>query len=79
MSVNWQSANIVTAGFGTLGQVDLIDFQSMPDHGCNFLLNYIDHRKKAIVLCATLKAGIMSCICFVSDQHGDRPSNDIAI
>ena len=39
---------IITAGFGTRGQVDLIDFQSMPDHGFNFLLNYIDHGIKAL-------------------------------
>jgi hypothetical protein len=34
---------IVTRGFGTCGQVDLIDFQSMPDGGFKYLLNYIDH------------------------------------
>ena len=39
---------IVTPGFGTRGQVDLIDFQSMPDHGFNFLLNYIDHGIKPL-------------------------------
>ena len=34
---------IITAGFNTRGQVDLIDFQSMPDGEFRFLLNYIDH------------------------------------
>ena len=32
--------NIITAGFGECGQVNLIGFQSIPD---KFLLNYIDH------------------------------------
>ena len=36
-------SNIVTAGFEQRGQIDLIDFQSMPDGPFNFLLNYIDH------------------------------------
>jgi hypothetical protein len=35
--------NIITFGFGVRGQVDLIDFQSMPDGDFRFLLNYIDH------------------------------------
>ncbi len=34
---------IITHGFATQGQVDLIDFQSMPNDNFNFLLNYIDH------------------------------------
>ena len=33
---------IITHGFGTQGQVDLIDFQSMPDGDFCFLLNYIN-------------------------------------
>jgi hypothetical protein len=37
---------IVTHGFGTRGQIDLIDFQSMPDGSFHFLLNYIDHGVK---------------------------------
>ena len=37
---------IVTHGFGTRGQIDLIDFQSMPDGSFRFLLNYIDHGVK---------------------------------
>jgi hypothetical protein len=37
---------IITHGFGTRGQVDLIDFQSMPDGDFCFLLNYIDHGVK---------------------------------
>jgi hypothetical protein len=35
--------NIITPGFGVRGQVDLIDFQSMPDGKFVYLLNYIDH------------------------------------
>jgi hypothetical protein len=38
--------NIVTEGFGVRGQVDLIDFQSMPDGLFKYLLNYIDHGLK---------------------------------
>jgi hypothetical protein len=37
---------IITHGFGTRGQVDLIDFQSMPDGNFCFLLNYIDQGVK---------------------------------
>ena len=40
--------NIVTDGFGVRGQVDLIDFQSMPDGEFKFLLNYIDHGIKKL-------------------------------
>jgi hypothetical protein len=35
--------NILTEGFGIRGQVDLIDFQSMPDGEFKFLFNCIDH------------------------------------
>ena len=34
---------ILTKGLGVRGQVDLIDFQSMPDGNFKFLLNYQDH------------------------------------
>ena len=34
---------IITKGFGVRGQVDLIDFQSMPDGPFNFLMTYQDH------------------------------------
>jgi hypothetical protein len=37
---------IITHGFGTQGQVDLIDFQSMPNGDFCFLPNYIDHGVK---------------------------------
>jgi hypothetical protein len=40
--------NIVTNGMGICGQVDLIDFQSMPDGAFNYLLNYIDHGGKKL-------------------------------
>jgi hypothetical protein len=40
--------NIVTEGFCVRGQVDLIDFQSMPDGEFKFLLNYIDHGIKKL-------------------------------
>ena len=41
--------NIVTEGFGVRGQVDLINFQSMPDGPFKYLLNYIDHRVKKLM------------------------------
>ncbi len=41
--------NIITAGLGQRGQVDLIDFQSMPDGIFKFLLNYIDHGIKYLI------------------------------
>ncbi len=40
--------NIVTYGMGDRGQVDLIDFQSMPDGALKYLLNYIDHGVKKL-------------------------------
>jgi hypothetical protein len=39
---------IITQGFGICGQVDLINFQSMPDGVFHFLLNYIDHGIKIL-------------------------------
>jgi hypothetical protein len=40
--------NIVTEGFGVRGQVNLIDFQSMPDGDFKYLLNYLDHGVKKL-------------------------------
>jgi hypothetical protein len=40
--------NIVTDGFGVRGQVDLINFQSMPNGEFKFLLNYINHGIKKL-------------------------------
>ena len=40
--------NIVTKGFGVRGQVDLIDFQSMPEGDFKYLLNYLDHGVKKL-------------------------------
>ena len=37
------SQPIVTKGFQRRGQIDLIDFQSLPDGDYKFLLNYQDH------------------------------------
>ena len=37
---------IVTAGFGTRGQVDLIDMQSSEYDGMKWLLTYVDHGTK---------------------------------
>ena len=40
--------NIVTDSFGIRGQVDIIDFQSMPNGMFKYLLNYIDHGVKKL-------------------------------
>jgi len=40
---------IITVGMGVRGQVDIIDFQSMPDGLFKYLLNYIDHGVKYLV------------------------------
>ena len=37
---------ILTHGFGSRGQIDLVDFQNMPDGNFKFLLNYLDHGTK---------------------------------
>lgn len=52
---------IITSGFGKRGQVDLIDFQSMPDGSFNFLLNYVDHGIK-FVFSKPIKFKRASCI-----------------
>ena len=39
---------IITKGFGSRGQVDLLDFQSMPDGDFKFLMNYQDHGIKLL-------------------------------
>jgi hypothetical protein len=37
---------IISLGFGSRGQVDLINMQSMPDNSLKWLMNYTDHRIK---------------------------------
>ena len=52
---------IVTDGFNVRGQVDLVDFQIMPEGQFRFLLNYIDHGIKFLFsIPITRKKG--SCI-----------------
>ena len=46
---------ILTRGFGTRGQVDLIDFQSMPDGPFTFLMNYQDHGVKLLLSKAIIR------------------------
>ena len=46
---------IVINGFGKHGQVDLIDFQSMPDGPFNWLLVYQDHGIKLTILMPLMK------------------------
>ena len=55
--------NIITFGFGVRGQVDLIDFQSMPDGSFVFLLNLIDHGVKKLT-CIPLVAKRASTVAF---------------
>ncbi len=52
---------IVTRGLGTRGQVDLIDFQSMPNGDFRFLLNYLDHGVK-FLFSIPLKRKRASCV-----------------
>jgi len=52
---------IVTRGLGTHGQVDMIDFQSMPNGDFRFLLNYLDHDVK-FLFCILLKRKRASCV-----------------
>ena len=52
---------ILTRGFGTRGQVDLIDFQSMPDGDFNFLMNYQDHGVK-LLLSKAITRKTASCV-----------------
>jgi hypothetical protein len=58
---------IVTEGFGTCGQVDLIDFQSKPDHGFHFLMNYINHGIKSH-FCHPIQHKRASCVAFALFQ-----------
>jgi hypothetical protein len=55
---------ILTIGFGTRGQVDLIDFQSLPNGEFKYLLNYIDHGIK-FLFSFLLKFKRASCITYV--------------
>ena len=54
---------ILTVGFGTRGQVDLIDFQSLPNGDFKYLLNYIDHGIK-FLFSIPLKFKRASCIAY---------------
>jgi hypothetical protein len=58
---------IITLGFGVHGQVDLIDFQSMPDGVFHFLLNYIDHGIK-ILSCVPIVRKRASCVAYALFQ-----------
>lgn len=52
---------ILTNGFGKRGQVDLIDYQSMPDGKFRYLLNYIDHGCKFLIS-IPIRAKTASCV-----------------
>jgi hypothetical protein len=65
--------NIVTEGFGVRGQVDLIDFQSMPDGEFKFLLNYIDHGIKkltSVPLVAKRASGVALALLGIFTEQG---------
>ncbi len=65
--------NTITFGFGVQGQVDLIDFQSMPDGDSQFLLNYIDHGIKklsSIPLVANQAASVALALLRIFTEQG---------
>jgi hypothetical protein len=65
--------NILTFGFGVRGQVDLIDFQSLPDGDFQFLLNYIDHGIKkltSIPLVAKQAASVALALLTIFTKQG---------
>ena len=67
--------NIVTKGFGVHGQVDMIDFQSMPDGWFQFLMNYIDHsikKLKATPLVAKRATGVAVALLNIFTEQGLR-------
>ena len=65
--------NIVTEGFGVRGQVDMIDFQSMPDGKFIFLMNYIDHGIKKLTatpLVAKRATGVAVALLNIFTEQG---------
>jgi len=55
---------ILTHGFGSRGQIDLIDFQNMPDGQFKFLMNYLDHGTKIAYSSPLVskRAGAVACV-----------------
>jgi hypothetical protein len=65
--------NIVTEGFGVRGQVDMIDFQSMPDGCFQFLMNYINHGIKKLTatpLVAKCAMGVALALLNIFTEQG---------
>jgi len=58
---------ILTKGFGTRGQVDLVDYQSMPDGPFRFLMNYSNHGIK-VPVSTPIVAKQASCVAWVLVQ-----------
>ena len=56
------SQPIVTKGFQRRGQIDLIDFQSLPDGDYKFLLNYQDHGIKLDKRCEGQRSDTQGCV-----------------
>ncbi len=65
--------NIITAGFGIHGPVDLIDFQSLPDGDFHFFFKYIDHGIKKLTsmpLVAKLAASVALALLMIFTEQG---------
>ncbi len=71
---------IITHSFGTQGQVDLIDFQSMPNGDFRFLLNYINHGVK-FLFSIPLTRKLASCIAVALLEifYSGRATNDPSV
>ncbi len=65
--------NIVTKEFGVRGQVDMIDFQSMPDGRFQFFMNCIDHGIKKLTatpLVAKRAMGVAVALLNIFNEQG---------
>ena len=56
---------ILTEGFGSRGQVDLIDMQSNDFNGMRWLLTYVDHGTKYAVTCAVPNKQVTMLLMFM--------------
>ena len=64
---------VVTKGSGVRGQVDMNDFQSMPDGRFQFLMNYIDHGIKKLTatpLVAKRTTGVAVALLNIFTEQG---------
>ncbi len=57
---------ILTLGFGSRGQVDLVDLQSSEYEGMKWLLSYVDHGTKYAATCALPNKQVkLACITLI--------------